>query len=105
MGGAGHGRDVACVGELPGVDRRDERLQVRLSRALGIQGLQARRGTAQEGRGVAAAPQIKRHLRAHALQLRAAELVEGAGVGGGQQRLRGQVVRRLELGAGGRQGT
>ena len=75
-----------------------------LARQLEIQALEALGGRRQQRRGIAAAPEIERHLGPHALKLRAAELVERAGVGGGQERLRGQEVRGLELGAGGRQG-
>ena len=70
----------------------------------GSSGSRRRRGRAQQRRGIAPAPEVEGHLRAHALKLGAAELVERPGVGGRQQRLGGQEVGGLELGAGGGQG-
>ena len=101
---ARHPGDVASVGQPTRIDGGDEGSQVGLARKLGIQALEALGGRREERRGIATAPEVERHLGPHALKLGAAELVERAGVGGGQERLRGQEVRGLELGAGGRQG-
>ena len=70
---------------------------MRLARADGIERLQAPGRGAEQTRGVAAAPEVEGDLRAHALKLGAAELVQRPGVGGRQQRLRGQEVRGFDL--------
>ena len=67
-------QDVLPMGQPAGVDRGHQGFEIGLPGQLGIQGLQPLRGSQQQRRRVATAPQGKRDLRPHPLHVRKAEL-------------------------------
>ena len=104
-GGAGAARAAsATVAHAAGgveatrVDRRAERLEVRLARLREIERFERSGGVEQQRRGVAAAPEREHDLGAQACEPGPLEVVQRAQLGDHQQLERGVRGRRLELG-------